>query len=511
MLLHHAFARTAQRLADKPALVSVDERICYGELLERVHVLAGTLRGDGVERGDRVLALLDNGVEFAVAVHAVLAVGAVFVPVGALVKAQKLEFIARDTRACALLTQARLADTWRPVLHAATSLRCCRVAGDTRGLDADVRVRPWPSHGDTGHRQEPASGPHELATLVYTSGTTGVPKGVMLTHANILSAWTSIQDYLGLREDDVIGLSLPAAFSYGLNNLMMGLAIGATVVLDRSAAFPVKVAQMLARERVTVFPGVPTLFASLLGLQDLARFDFGALRLLTNAAAALPEPHVRRLRAAFPEARLISMYGMSECIRASYLPPAEIDRRPGSVGRGILHQTHWLVDEAGQRLPDGSIGELVVSGPHVMQGYWERPAETGARLEPGPIDGERMFHTGDIFRSDADGYLYFVSRKDDIINTRGEKVAPREVENAIYQLDAVAACAVVGVADSVLGEAVKAYVTLRPGCRVAERDIVRHCLARLESYMAPKFVEIVDELPRTESGKIRHASLRRPA
>jgi acyl-CoA synthetase (AMP-forming)/AMP-acid ligase II len=260
---------------------------------------------------------------------------------------------------------------------------------------------------------------------------------------------------------------------------------------------------------VTVLPGVPTLFAALLGLQSLGRFDLSALRIVTNAAAALPLAHQQRLREALPQARLISMYGLTECVRASYLPPEELDRHPGSVGRGLPHQEHWLVDDQGDRLPDGPCsGELVVRGAHVMQGYWERPAETAQRLRPAAGGGAPALHTGDLFRRDDEGFLYFVARKDDIIKTRGEKVAPREVENAIYQIGSVTGCAVVGVADAVLGQAVKAYVTLAPGCNLCARDIIKHCLDRLENHMAPRSVEIVDELPRTESGKIRHASLR---
>jgi len=509
MLLHDAFEHTAQRLPAKLALVDGEQRVDYGQLLLRTRVLARALREDGVARGDRVLLLLENSLEYAVAAHAVLMAGAVIVPISPLAKTEKLAFIAADTRATALLTHAIMAPVWGPALEQASHLVSCRVAGALPATVRDVRVRAWPGDETAATAIESPCIDQDLAALIYTSGTTGKPKGVMLTHLNMMSAWASVQTYLRLREDDVIGLALPTAFSYGLYYLLMGLGLGATVMLERSVAFPLKLAERLQRERVTVFPGVPTLFAALLGLPNLPEFDLGSLRLLTNAAAALPESHVHRLRAALPQAQLFLMYGLTECKRVSYLPPDQIDARPGSVGRGMPNQEHWLVDEHGRRLPHGSTGELVVRGSHVMRGYWERPAETDERLKPGPIAGERVLHTGDLFRSDEAGYLYFVSRRDDIIKTRGEKVAPREVESTIYQLADVTGCAVVGVPDEALGHAVKAYVTLQPGSRLAERDIVRHCLAHLENFMAPKYVQIVEELPRTESGKIRHASLRR--
>jgi len=508
--LHDAFEATARRLPDKVALVCESERVSYGDLLARVHGLAAALRDDGVMPGDRVVALLENGVEFTVAVHAVSAVGAVFVPVSPLAKSDKLRFIVEDCAGSVLLTQHQLASTWMAVLRDVPTLRRAWVAGASSSQSAtDGRLRPWTEVPDAV--VAPLANAPDLALLIYTSGTTGRPKGVMLGHSNLASVWRSIQAWLEVHEDDVIGLVLPTAFSYGLNNLLMGLAAGATVVLDRWAAFPVRLIEVLARERVTIFPGVTTLFSAVLGVRHLSSFDLSAVRKITNAGAALPEAHVHRLRAAFPTARVFLMYGMTECIRASYLAPDEVAARPTSVGRGMPHQSHWLIDEAGRRLPCGSTGELVVCGRHVMLGYWGREGETAGRLKAGAVEGEREYRTGDIFRTDGDGYLYFVARTDDIIKTRGEKVAPREVENAIYRLEGVTGCAVVGVHDEALGQAVKAYVTLNPGSKVTERDVVRHCLASLESYMVPRSVDFVEALPRTESGKIRHASLREPA
>ena len=317
-----------------------------------------------------------------------------------------------------------------------------------------------------------------------------------------------MQAYLGLHEHDVILSALPLAFSYGLYQVLIGLAVGATVVLERNFSFPAKVLETMAAEQATVFPGVPTMFAQWMGMSGLQRHALGALRLITSAAAPLPLAQIRWLRATFPQARLYSMYGQTECKRISYLPPEQLDLRPDSVGRGMPNQSCWLVDEQGRRLPNGSTGELVVQGPHVMQGYWHQPEETAQRLKPCPETGETVLHTGDLFRTDAEGWLYFVARRDDIIKSRGEKVSPREVEDVLHAINGVCEAAVIGVPDALLGEAVKAYVTLHAGAHLSERDVIRQCLARLESYMVPKTVEIVDALPKTDNGKITKAGLR---
>jgi len=201
------------------------------------------------------------------------------------------------------------------------------------------------------------------------------------------------------------------------------------------------------------------------------------------------------------------MYGLTECKRVAYLPPEELDRRPGSVGIAIPNTEVWVVDEEGNRVGPGVVGELVVRGAHVMQGYWEKPEETAKVYRLGRYPAERILYTGDLFKTDEDGFLYFVGRKDDIIKSRGEKVAPKEVENVLYALEGVVEAAVIGVPDPILGQAIKAFIVPAKDIALTERDVLRHCAAHLEDFMVPKHVEFRDNLPKTSSGKIKKTGL----
>jgi len=514
MLMHHFFEETVTRHPDRLALVCDERRLSYAEVDAQVMRVASLLQQHGIKSGDRVAIFLENSVEFSVTVFAVLRLGAVFIPINPLTRHEKFTYILNDARAAGLITQASLSRVWERAFEESPSVRICVVAG-TRGDSAEVpnHCVSYPDDDISANRLriDNAVTEHDLACILYTSGTTGEPKGVMLTHLNMVSAMRSVMAYLDLRQQDVILCVLPLAFGYGLYHLFMAARLGATLVLEMSFAFPIRILQRMAEERVSVFPGVPAMYAQLLNVKELGAFDLPSLRILTNAAAALPEEHIRRLRRAFPQALLYSMYGLTECKRVSYLPPEQLDLRPDSVGRGMPNQEVWLIDEKGRRLPNGSTGELVVRGAHVMRGYWEQPALTAERLkpcvEPDAAAGEMVLHTGDMFRSDADGWLYFVGRKDNIIKTRGEKVSPREVENVIYGLGEVLEVAVIGVADDILGKAIKALVVLKPGETLSEREVIRHCLANLESFMAPKYVEFVRELPKTDSGKIKTSQL----
>lgn len=513
MLLHCLFEPSVRRSPTKLALLADGQRLTFAQLDAAAQAWAGALQQAGVERGDRVATLLDNSVEAVVALWAAWRCGAVAMPVNPLTKRDKLSYLLQDAEVKALIAHAPLRAEFEPALAASASVQVCWVVGavraDAPGTDPRCVAAPR-LQADTAPSvafEPPALIDQDLAALIYTSGSTGDAKGVMLTHLNMVSAARSVSSYLEMQADDTVFCALPLAFDYGLYQLIMSLMVGATLVLERSFAFPVKALEVMARESVTVFPGVPTMFSMLMNLKTLREHPLPCLRKITNTAAALSEAHIRELRDLFPHALLYSMYGLTECKRVTYLPPAQLDIRPTSVGRGMPNEEVWLVDEAGRRLPHGSTGELVIRGSHVMRGYWRKPAQTAERLRPGPLPGEWVLYSGDLFRTDAEGFLYFVARKDDIIKSRGEKVSPREVENALYGLPGVLEAAVVGVPDPVLGEAVKAFVVLKDGVSMTEREVIRHCLSRLENFMAPKQVAFVDALPRTDTGKIKKTGL----
>ncbi len=243
-------------------------------------------------------------------------------------------------------------------------------------------------------------------------------------------------------------------------------------------------------------------------MEELAGERFEHLRYISNTAAALPVSHITGLRKVFPGVRIYSMYGLTECKRVTYLPPEELDRRPTSVGRGMPNEQVYLVDEHDRVIEEPNVaGQLVVRGGNVMLGYWELPEETAKALRPGRLPGEMVLYTGDLFKMDEEGFLYFLARGDDIIKSRGEKVSPKEVENALYSIDGVVEAVVAGVSDPVLGEAIKAYVVLKKGASLTEKDILARCAASLEDFMVPKYVEFRDELPKTSTGKITRKGL----
>ncbi|MCZ7682876.1 MAG: AMP-binding protein [Sandaracinaceae bacterium] len=423
--LHDLLADAAEHRPEHVALRCDGASLTYSDIAERAGALARTLAELGVRRGDRVMLLLHNRAEAVIAFWGVLEANAVVTVVHPQTKAEKLAHLVRDCTPAVLVTEAQLLSVVAEAMRSSPHPRMAIVAGAVPDASSLPPAIGW----DEAVCGAGPSSPRlnldvDLASIVYTSGSTGDPKGVMLTHRNMIAAATSISDYLDMGPDDVVLDVLPLAFDYGLYQMIMSAHVGARLVLERSFAFPGQVLGRIAAERVTGLPGVPTMFAVMAGL-DLSSFDLSSIRYVTSTGAALPRKHVDFLRATFPSARIYSMYGLTECKRCTYLPPEDLDRKPGSVGVAIPNTELWIVDREGRRVGPGEVGQLVIRGATVMRGYWEKPLETELKLRPGPLFGERVLYTGDLCRLDEDGYLYFVARMDDVIKSRGEKVPPR--------------------------------------------------------------------------------------
>jgi amino acid adenylation domain-containing protein len=512
MLLHQFLEASAERLPDKIALISGKKRWTYSQIEASSNKLANAMLDQGLQRGDRVVIYLPNIYEAVIGIFATLKAGGVFVPINPSTKQDKLAYILNNCRAKGLLFPVRQLEMVREVASATPSLKFGISCGSNKSGDEEIRVKPtllisfdeiqqnFPDHRPPNNNID-----LDLAGLIYTSGTTGDPKGIMCDHNNMTFAAKSIIQYIHNTEDDIVINVLPLSFDYGLYQLLMVFRFGGTLVLELGFAYPSQILNRILAEKVTGFPGVPTIF-SILVQMDLSPFDLRSLRYMTNTAAALSVNHINKIREKFPSVTLFSMYGLSETKRTLYLPPEQLDKRPGSVGIAIPGTEVWIEDELGNHLGPGEVGELVVRGRHVMRGYWDAPAETAKRYRPGILPNERVCYTGDLFKMDEEGFFYFVSRKDDIIKSRGEKVAPKEVENVIYNLKGVTEVAVIGVEDPLLGQSIKAFLVCENN-NLTEAQVLSHCRNHLEDFMVPKFIEFRDSLPKNPSGKIQKSKL----
>lgn len=512
-LLHDGLTAAAQAWPDKTAVDTGKEACSFRQLDDAATRLAAALQARGLRRGDRAAIFMDNTVACAISIFAVLKAGGVFLVINPQTKHDKLCFIANDCTIRHLLTDIHLAEVARAVVGNVPSLTHIVVSGQGGdlqplagpGIEAerldDLLAAP------AGELRAPGTIPSDLAALIYTSGSTGNPKGVMHTHQSMVFAVGSLSEYQRLSSDDVQLNLLPMAFDYGLYQLLLSVWAGATLILERSFTFPAEVFARMNAHGVTTFPGVPTVFAMIIAAHRRSPLHFPQVRRVTNTAAALPPAHIAILREIFPNAMIFAMYGLTECKRVSYLPPELIDAKPGSVGIAIPGTEVYLRTPEGEPVGPGGSGILYVRGPHMMRGYWNNPQRTDEMLFPGDIPGERVLRTGDWFRMDEDGCLYFLSRTDDIIKTRGEKVSPAEVEAALCSIPGVGEAVVVGVPDDVLGQAIRAFVVPAPGAALNDRQLRHELTRRLENFMVPRDILLRDTLPKSPNGKIDRKAL----
>ena len=493
-----------ERAADATALVDGPRRFSFASLHATACGFADRLAAAGCGPGQRVLVVMANSADFVVVFWATQLVGATFVPINPETKLSKLAWLIADSQPKIVVADPDLIPAMQAALAQLGGSGSPAPDVMTPGSAPDAATalvsRPTPK------LSLPSVKATDLALIIYTSGSTGTPKGVMLTQRNVLSAARAVHAYLQYDASDKVFCAIPFSFDYGLHQVTMSALAGSSLIVERDFSRPVVSLKRIVEARATVVPIVPTMGA--LMLPFAGRFDLSSVRIVTNTAAALHPGLIDDLRRMLPGVRLFSMYGVTECHRCTYLDPAELDRRKSSVGKAIPGTELWVLDANGLPRRRDATGELVIRGDTVMQGYWNNPGASARRLQPGPLPGELVLHTGDICRLDEDGFVYFVERLDNMLKVRGQKVAPAEIEASLAQHPAVALAAIVGVAGGLGGARMVAFVERRLGQHVSVPELRAWCIDRLEPHLRPAAIQVLDALPRTLNGKIDRDRLR---
>lgn len=489
-LVHHLIESMAHRRGSASALVHKGQTLSYADLWQQVTAAAAGLLNLGLDHGDRVAVYLDKSIETVAALFGAAAAGCVFVPINPLLRAHQARHILRDCGARALLTSPERSDLLSPELP------------DLRVLTWDVLLE-----ASSPYREQDLTDT-DMAAILYTSGSTGLPKGVVLSHKNLVVGAASVADYLQNDSNDRILAVLPLSFDAGLSQLTTGFHVGATVVL-MSYLLPRDLVRTCGQERITGITGVPPLWIKL-AAEEWPAETGATLRYFASTGGHMPRPTLDRLRRIFPNARPYLMYGLTEAFRSTYLDPTEVDRRPDSIGKAIPNAKVLVVDTHGREVGPGEIGELVHRGPLVSLGYWNAPDLTAQRFRPvpGTNDNDIAVWSGDLVRKDEEGFLYFVGRNDDMIKTSGYRVSPTEVEEALFGSGLVAEACAVGVPDPDLGQAIVVFAVPPPGRHLDVDGILQTCRRQLPLYMVPADIRARDSLPRTPHGKIDRARLR---
>ena len=485
--------RTAQQHGDRPAIKLDDLVMTYSELQHAARRVAALLKSKGVGPGDRVALVLPNVPPFPVLFYGAVAIGAVVVPMNPLLKGREVTYYLEDSGAAIVFAWKDMAQEAAKGASA-VGIECVEV-----GLDfAEVLDRHEPDKEVVDRDDD------DTVVLLYTSGTTGQPKGAELTHHSMsTNASTSAETLVELTDDDVVMGCLPLFHVFGLTVGLNASVLEGSCLTLLPRFHPEKALEIVGRDRVTVFEGVPTMYAALLHAKDADTAEMSSLRTCVSGGSAMPVEVMKNFEKKF-DCIVLEGYGLSETSPvASFNQPGQ-ERKPGSIGTEVRGVEMKLVDDDDEDVAQGEVGEIVIKGENVMKGYWGRDDDTAAAIKNG------WFHTGDLAKVDEDGYFFIVDRKKDLIIRGGYNVYPREVEEALYEHESVAEVAVIGIPHDSLGEEVGAAVALKPGQRVSEADLLAFAKERLAAYKYPRTVWIVDELPKGPTGKILRREVSAP-
>ncbi len=472
------------------ALMFAREQFSYGDLRDGVERVVRTVLAMGGRKGDRAVLISENSFFWVASYLGILRAGLICVPLPAGISTRELNYVLRITEARIVFAQTNF--TAREVID---PNKICIVTG------ADIAAAPAaPFSSDP----LPSIGPDDLAALMFTSGSTGQPRGVMVSHANIVANTESIIEYLHLTAADRIMTVLPFYYCFGTSLLHTHLRIGGSLVIEPRFMYPETVLQTMIDTACTGFAGVPSHFQLMLRNSSLRRKSFPHLRYVQQAGGHLAPSFVRELCAALPTTQVFIMYGQTEATaRLSYLPPEYLSAKLGSIGRGISGVSLRVLNNAGQDVRPGEVGEIVAGGANVAHGYWREPGETAISFRDGAL------YTGDLATMDCDGFIYVVDRAKDFIKCGGQRVSCRHLEEELLAFEELLEAAVIGVPDDVLGESAKAFVVPRlPNHDGLEERLKIFCKAHMPSQFVPKQVVVLRDLPKNSAGKVLKANLK---
>jgi len=513
-LLPQLINASAARIPESVALTAGNATLTYAALERAVSSFASGLVSLGLQRGERVGVYLEKRPETVIGLFGASAAGGVFVPLNPILKAPQVAYILRDCNVRVLVTSNERLATLRDELSACPDLRHLVVVGTSNDEPAPEAVA---MHRFDAMLQAPAAKPHrvidtDVAAILYTSGSTGRPKGVVLSHRNMVAGAKSVAGYLDNCASDALLAVLPLSFDAGFSQLTTGFHAGARVVL-LNHLLPKDVVTALQSERITGLTAVPPLYIQLAQLSWPAAIG-EHLRYFANTGGRMPLETLARLRAIFTQAQPFLMYGLTEAFRSTYLDPAEVKRRPDSIGKAIPNAEILVLREDGSPCAPNEPGELVHRGALVGLGYWNDPDKTAERYkrlpdrEAGLPLAEYAVFSGDTVRVDEEGFLYFIGRRDEMIKTSGYRVSPTEIEEALYATQLVAEAAAFGIPHPVLGHAIVVVATSPGNTALDKRTLLAACRERLPAYMVPAVIDAREgPLPRNPNGKIDRKAL----
>ena len=502
MLIHHFLEENSERFPYKDAAVHLGGRLNYLGIEMAANRLANHLIDAGIKPGDRVGLLLESSINYIIAYFGILKAGGVVVAMNTQAAVRNFRNILGDCTVRGIIFDKKIGHVIRAIHEDLPSLELLVCDGTYDKIPGKLRSEFWLNiqlKGDPSRPQVERS-LDDFAQIIYTSGTTGSPKGVTLSHKNLLANTESIVKYLDLKADDRVMAILPFYYSYGNSLLLTHMYCGGSLVIDNRFAYPNVILEIMSQERVTGFSGVPSTFAILMHKSNILNYRFEHLRYLTQAGGPMTPALTQKILEAMPHIKIFIMYGQTEAsARLSYLEPDKLLEKIGSIGKGIPGVTLEVKNDKGAICKPGEVGEIVASGDNIMTGYWNQPEATGQVLKK---DG---LHTGDLAKTDEDGYLYIVSRKTDMIKSGAHRISPKEIEEVFAEFPGLVETAIIGVPDEILGEAIIAYIV--PKTKIDQRELRKHLRINLAPFKIPREIIEVQTLPKTPSGKIQKFKL----